>query len=406
MEDRLLRNEDQFRQAQKLEAVGRLAAGVAHDFNNILTGVLGYTDLLQTDLGDDPRAAPMIQQIRDGGERLAALTKQLLAFGRKQIVKPAVISPSQVISDMRQMITVMLSEQIELVLKLPPDAGRVRADRMQLEQVVLNLALNARDAIGDQGTITVTTADVDIDENFSERHPAVPVGHYVAISVNDTGAGMDPETQSHLFERFFTTKPKGSGTGLGLSTVYSIVKQSGGYIWAYSEIGVGSTFTVYLPRVEGEAESRDSARPQREHRDGTETVLIVDDEAPVRMVARRFLEMRGYRVLEASNGPDAIRVSREHEGPIHIMVTDVVMPRMSGRELAFQLAPERPGMKVLFMSGHTEDAIIHHGVLNKGVAFLQKPFTQDALVSNVRTLLDSEGGSSPAGLAEEDKNEG
>jgi PAS domain S-box-containing protein len=404
MQERLHRNEDQFRQAQKLEAVGRLAAGVAHDFNNILTAILGYADLLQTELGDDPRAAPMIRQIRSGGERLAALTKQLLAFGRKQIINPAVISPGEVISDMRQMITVMLSEQVELVLAVHPDIGRVRADRTQLEQVVLNLALNARDAIGGHGTITVTGSNVDVDESFSEHHPAVPVGRYVAISVNDTGSGMDSETQAHLFEPFFTTKPKGSGTGLGLSTVYSIVKQSGGYVWAYSEMGVGSTFSVYLPRVEGEAESLRSVRPEAQGT-GTETVLLVDDEAPVRMVARRFLEMHGYRILEAFNGPEAIRVSREHAGPIHIMVTDVVMPRMSGRELAFQLARERPGMKVLFMSGHTEDAISHHGVLEKGVAFLQKPFTRDALASSVRTLLDSEQRSGRVGTAKEEKNE-
>jgi CheY-like chemotaxis protein len=216
---------------------------------------------------------------------------------------------------------------------------------------------------------------------------------------------MDPETQSHLFEPFFTTKPKGSGTGLGLSTVYSIVKQSGGFIWAYSEMGVGSTFTVYLPRVEAEAERPESTPRAREQTAATETVLLVDDEAPVRMVARRFLELRGYRVLEASSGPDALRVSRDHPGPIHVMVTDVVMPRMSGRELAFQLAPERPGMKVLFISGHTEDTISHHGVLEKSIAFLQKPFTQDALVTRVRALLDPGDGSGRAGPAKEETNE-
>jgi CheY-like chemotaxis protein len=287
------------------------------------------------------------------------------------------------------MITVMVSERVQIVMDLQPDSGRVKADRTQLEQIVLNLALNARDAIEDAGTITISTAAMDVDESFSERHPAVPVGQYVAISVKDTGTGMDQETQSHLFEPFFTTKAKGSGTGLGLSTVYNIVKQSGGFVWAFSELGVGSTFTVYLPRVEAEAEASIPAGVVEEKR-ASETVLLVDDAAPVRMIVRRFLEMQGYQVLQASNGPDALRVSREHEGTIHLMVTDVVMPRMSGRELAFQLASQRPEMKVLFISGHTEDAILHHGVLEKGMAFLAKPFTREALVSRVRRLLDED----------------
>ncbi len=389
-EERLQRNEDQMRQAQKMEAVGRLAGGVAHDFNNILTALLGYTDLLQGELTGNHPGRPMLDEIRSGAERAVALTQQLLAFGRKQILRPRVLDPNRVIGELRQMLMVMLSEKTELAIAPQPDAGRVRIDRTQLEQVIYNLVLNARDAIPESGAITVSTANVDVDEGFAEQHPAVPVGRYVTIAVKDTGTGMDAETQSHMFEPFFTTKPKGSGAGLGLATVYSIVKQNAGYIWAYSELGVGSTFTVYLPRVEAKVERAEGAAPQPEKLRGTETILLVHDENAVRTVARRFLEMRGYSVIEASSGPDAIRVSREHDGPIHLMVTDVVMPRMSGRELAFQLAPERPDMKVLYVSGYTEDAIIHHGVLEKGFAFLPKPFTQEALASRVRHLLDEE----------------
>jgi two-component system CheB/CheR fusion protein len=387
-EERLQRGEDQFRQAQKMEAVGRLAGGVAHDFNNILTGLLGYTDLLGEALPGNHPGRPLLEEIRRGAERAAALTRQLLAFGRKQILSPEVLDPNQVIAELQQMLTVMLSERIGLVIEPQPDAGRVRIDRAQLEQVVYNLVLNARDAIPDAGTITVSTADVQVDTAFSEQHPVVPLGRYVAITVKDTGTGMDAETQAHLFEPFFTTKTAGSGTGLGLATVESIVRQNQGHIWAYSELGVGSTFTVYLPRLEPEAAPAEGVPVPEEQWKGTETVLVVDDEGAIRALARRFLESRGYTVLEAANGPEALRVARGHNGPIHLMVTDVVMPRMSGREVAFQLAPERPAMKVMYMSGHTEDAIIHHGVLEKGLAFLPKPFTQEALVSRVRRLLD------------------
>lgn len=397
-EEKLQRNEGQLRQAQKMEAVGRLAGGVAHDFNNVLTAVLGYADLLQLEMGRDSRGWPMLQQIRSGAERAVALTKQLLAFGRKQIAVPAVLNANTLIAEMRQMMGVMLSEQIQLVLDLSPDAGRFKADRTQIEQIVLNLVLNARDAIADTGTIRVSTGNVDVDESFSGKHPVVPVGRYVAISVKDTGSGMDQDTQSHLFEPFFTTKAKGRGVGLGLATVHNNVKLNGGFIWAYSELGVGSTFTVYLPRVEREAAQPEAAEMMLEDGAGTETILLVEDESAVRSLARRFLEMRGYRVLEASSGPDAIRVSREHTGPIPLMVTDVVMPRMSGRELAFQLAIERPNMKVLYVSGHTEDAIVHHGVLESGIAFLQKPFSQNALVSRVRRMLDGEKSAASAGV--------
>jgi len=404
MEERMRRNEEQMRQSQKLEAVGRLAGGVAHDFNNILTAITGYADLLRQELAADHPGRPMLREIRGSAERAVALTRQLLAFGRREVVNPAVLHPNTVISEMRQMLAVMLSEHVQLTMDLRPDVARIRADRTQVEQIVLNLVLNARDATADAGAITISTANVDVDENFSEQHPSVPVGRYLAISVRDTGAGMDEETRSHIFEPFFTTKPKGSGVGLGLSTVYNIVKQNGGYIWAYSELGVGSVFTVYLPRVEPEPERPAAAAPTREGKNGTETILLVEDDTTVRMLERRFLETLGYRILEASSGPDALRISRERAGPIHLMVTDVVMPRMSGRELAFQLAPERPDMKVLYTSGHAEDTISFHGVLKQGLAFMQKPFSREALVSRVRQLLD--GGGAGADAADPEGPEG
>jgi PAS domain S-box-containing protein len=393
IEEKERRNEEQVRQAQKMEAVGRLAGGVAHDFNNLMTAISGFAELLGLELGENPRAREMLGQIQVGAGRATALTKQLLAFGRKQIVAPTVLDVNETIAEMRQMASVVLTESVELALELQPDVGRVRADRTQMEQVLLNLVLNARDAMPDGGRITVSTANVDADESFSGRHPAVPVGHYVAVSVNDTGTGMSEETQSHLFEPFFTTKAKGMGVGLGLATTCNIVKECGGYIWAYSELGVGSTFTVYLPRVEPEPTAAAGPPPRREQLRGSETILLVDDEAAVRALARRFLELQGYTVLEARNGPEALRASREYKGPIHLMVADVAMPRMSGRELAFLLAPERPETKVLYISGHTEDAIIHHGVLDNEMAFLAKPFTQQAFAVKVRHLLD--GGQAP-----------
>jgi CheY-like chemotaxis protein len=276
-----------------------------------------------------------------------------------------------------------------LELKLSPQTGRVKADRAQIEQVLLNLVLNARDAMPHGGDITIETADVDVDEAFSRQHPAVPAGRYVTVSIKDTGLGMSRETQSHLFEPFFTTKEKGKGVGLGLSTAYSVVKQSGGHIWAYSELGVGSRFTVYLPRYDenGNAVGVQAARPDIEAKPG-ETVLLVEDEASVRTVTRRFLERLGYTVLEAASGQEAIRLALGHKGPIHLLLTDVVMPYMSGREVVFQITPQRPETKVLYMSGHTEDAIFHHGVLGDGVPLLRKPFTREALGVNVRQALD------------------
>lgn len=389
LEELAARDEEQQRQAQKMESVGRLAGGVVHDFNNILTAVLGHASLLEQYLPPGSAGRPMLDQIRTAGERAIALTRQLLAFGRKQIVAPAVLDPNRVVGEMRQMINVMLRENINFQMSLRPEIGGIRADRSQVEQIVLNLVLNARDAIAESGTITISTANVDVDEDFSERHPTVPVGRYVAISVKDTGSGMDAGTQARMFEPFFTTKPKGAGAGLGLSTVYNIARENGGYIRAYSELGIGSEFVVYLPRVEAPAAAAETKSAPRPDGAGSETVLLVEDENAVRLLARRFLEMRGYTVFAAAGGPDALRVSREHKGPIHLLLTDVVMPRMSGREVALQLASERPEMKVVFMSGHTDDAIIHHGVLEKGVVLVQKPFTQEQLLTSIRRVLDA-----------------
>ena len=388
MEEQLNRNQEELRETQKMEAVGRLAAGVAHDFNNILTAVVGYSDLLRDETKENARAQKWVDQVRGATDRAISLTRQLLAFGRKQIVRPDVLDVNAVIGEMRQMLAVTMPKNVELELKLEPDLGHVCADRSQLEQVILSLALNARDAMPEGGTLTVGSANVDADQEFAEQHPTVPAGNYVSITVRDTGMGMDRSTQAHMFEPFFTTKAKGAGVGLGLSTVYGIVKQTGGYILAYSEMGIGTTFTVYFPRVEAEPAPAESEKPEFAQAKGTETILLVEDENAVRELARRFLEMRGYRVMDASNGPEALRISRAHQGKIDLLLTDVVMARMSGREVALQLAPERPDMKVLYMSGHTEDAIVHHGVLKEGVEFLQKPFTQEQLVSRVRRILD------------------
>ncbi len=372
-----------------MEAVGRLAGGVAHDFNNILTAITGYADLLREHVENDRRGKQMLDQIRAGADRAAAITKQLLAFGRRQIITPAVLDLNVVITEFRQMLTVMLPKNVEMVFEPQAGLGPVRADRAQFEQVVLNLVLNARDAMPDGGAISMATANVDADAAYTQAHPTIPIGKYVVLMVKDSGTGMDQQTQARMFEPFFTTKSKGSGAGLGLATVYSIVSQNGGYIRAYSELGVGTTFTVYLPRVDSEF-----AEPQlpveTKPTSGTETLLLVEDQNPVRELARRFLEMAGYRILEASSGPAALGVSREFTGQIHLMVTDVVMPRMSGRELALTLASERPQMKVLYMSGHTEEAIVHHGVLKEGVEFLQKPFSQRDLLGRVRRILDAD----------------
>jgi two-component system cell cycle sensor histidine kinase/response regulator CckA len=384
--------EEQLRQSQKMEAVGQLAGGIAHDFNNLLTAILGSTQLLlhNTSPGDPRREDA--EEIRHAGLRAAELTRQLLAFSRRQVLAPKVLDLNAVVANMDRMLRRLLGEDVELATSLDPAAGAVNADPGQLEQVLLNLAVNARDAMPGGGRLSIGTTRVTLLEEHVERRHRMPAGDYACLAVADSGVGMDETTQAHLFEPFFTTKEVGKGTGLGLATVYGIVKQSGGYIWVYSEAGHGTTVKVYLPRVLGVAEAPAPAAEPQPVRGGDETVLLVEDAAPVRTLARRSLEARGYRVLDAADGASALELSARHGGGIDILVTDVVMPGMSGRELAERLAPERPSMKVLYTSGYTDDAMVRQGVLNAGVAFLQKPFVPDTLTRKVREVLDGEHG--------------
>ncbi|HEV2751850.1 MAG TPA: ATP-binding protein, partial [Gemmatimonadales bacterium] len=381
--------EHQLRQSQKMEAVGQLAGGIAHDFNNLLTAILGSTQLLLHNMpSGDPRREDA-EEIKHAGLRAAELTRQLLAFSRRQVLAPKVLDLNAVVANMDRMLRRLLGEDVELVTSLDPIAGAVNADPGQLEQVLLNLAVNARDAMPTGGRLSIETARFTLHEEHVERRHRLPPGDYACLVVADTGVGMDEATQAHLFEPFFTTKEVGKGTGLGLATVYGIVKQSGGYIWVYSEPGRGTTIKVYLPRVPGATEAPAPAPPPREVRGGHETVLLVEDATPVRTLARRSLEACGYRVLDAADGPAALELSARHGDPIDLLVTDVVMPGMSGRELAERLAPQRPSMKVLYTSGYTDDAMVRQGVLTAGVAFLQKPFVPDSLARKVREVLDA-----------------
>ena len=384
--------EDQLRQAQKMEAVGQLAGGIAHDFNNLLTAILGSTQLLLHATPPEDGRREDVEEIKNAGLRAAELTRQLLAFSRRQVLAPKVLDMNAVVSQMDKMLRRLIVEDVELVTQLAGDLGPVSADPGQLEQVLLNLAVNARDAMPRGGRLTIETANVFLTEEYSERHHRLPPGQYVLLAVSDTGVGMDEATQKHLFEPFFTTKEVGKGTGLGLATVYGIVKQSGGYIWVYSEPGHGTTVKVYLPRVSGAAEPLPVAAATPELRRGSETVLLVEDAPPVRSLARKSLESYGYTVLEAADGPAALELSAGHARGIDILVTDVVMPGMSGRELAERLAPARPAMRVLYTSGYTDDAMVRQGVLRAGVAFLQKPFIPETLARKVREVLDREQG--------------
>jgi two-component system, cell cycle sensor histidine kinase and response regulator CckA len=378
--------EEQLRQAQKMDAVGRLAGGVAHDFNNLLMVINGYTEVLLEQLEKSSPMHHKVQSIQQAADRAATLTRQLLAFSRKQLLELKVIDVNTVIGDMERLLRPLIGENIELVTRLSTQTGHTRADAGQLEQVIMNLVVNAKDAMPEGGKLTVQSSDVTVRQNFSE-HRFIQPGRYAVISVADTGHGMDTETQSRIFEPFFTTKEKGKGTGLGLSTVYGIVKQSSGYVFAESELGAGTTFYVYLPRVEESAEELSPAKCQQNDAGGCETVLLVEDEESVRELVRLTLASRGYHVLEAENGECGLRIAESFKEHIDILITDVVMPGIGGRELARKLLLLRPGISVLYLSGYTEDAVVTRGVLGPRTAFLQKPFTLQNLAKKVREVL-------------------
>ena len=380
--------EQQFRQAQKLEAVGRLAGGVAHDFNNLLSVIMTYTLLALETLAEDDALREDLSQIGEAAARASELTKQLLAFSRQQILEPRVLDLNETVGQIQRLLARLLGEDIELRVHPGGDLGRVVADPTQIEQIVMNLALNARDAMPRGGKLTIETANIELDGSYASAHVGVAPGRYVLLAVSDTGTGMSPATVARVFEPFFTTKEPGKGTGLGLATVFGIVQQSGGHVGVYSEEGRGSVFKVYLPRTDSPLDAPEE-KSASGVMSGSETILLVEDAAPVRAVASNVLRRSGYHVLEAADGSDALRVARgASETKIDLLLTDVVMPKMSGRELAEELGPLRPEMKVLFASGYTDDAIVHHGVLEAGVAFLQKPFTPETLLRKVRGVLD------------------
>ena len=388
--------EAQFRQAQRLEAVGRLAGGVAHDFNNILTAITGYSELLLDDLPPDDRKRGDIEEIRAAAQRAAALTRQLLAFSRKQVLQVKVLDLNAVVRTLDRMLQRLLGEDVRLELALSEGLGAVRADPVQMEQVIMNLAVNARDAMPAGGRLTIQTANVVLDASYSRTHRGARPGRHVMLAMTDTGIGMDEETRSHLFEPFFTTKGQGKGTGLGRATVYGIVKQSGGNIWVYSEPGRGATFRLYLPRVDEQPEPlvRPATLPAA---GGDETVLLAEDDAAVREVVAQALEQKGYRVLRASDGQMAIELARAHRARIDLLVTDLVMPGPTGRELAEVLVGERPGLRVMYMSGYPDEAVVRHGVLEKGLHYLQKPFVVEDLARKVREVLDASSENPSAG---------
>ena len=385
--------ERQFLQAQKMEAVGQLAGGVAHDFNNLLAIVIGYTDLLLDELEPNSPLVRHVKEIRKAGDRAVTLTRQLMAFSRKQVMEPKVLDVNQIVADTDRMLRRIIGEDIDLVVVSEPNLWNVRTDPGQMEQVIMNLAVNARDAMPGGGKLTIETANVELGEASAAQHVSMKSGPYVMLAVSDNGVGLTPETQARVFEPFFTTKEKGKGTGLGLATVYGIIKQSGGYIWVYSEVGKGTTFKIYLPRVAEPLEAKE--RPSGVWNaivppKGTETVLLVEDEESVRKLARKCLEEQGYAVLEAANGSQALEICDRYDKTIHLLVTDVIMPGLDGLQLARRVTTLRPEIRVLYVSGYTENTIVHRGVLDPGIAFLQKPFRPLDLAVKVREALDEQ----------------
>ena len=379
------RLQQQLTQSQKMEAIGRLAGGVAHDFNNLLTVITSYSDLVFQDLPpDDPRRDD-VDQVRKAADGAAALTRQLLAFSRQQVLEPKVIDLNSVVDNLKKILQRVIGEDVELTTVLAAELGAVKADVSQIEQILMNLAVNARDAMPTGGQLTIETSNVDYDPERQQR--ADGSRNFVMLAVTDTGTGMDEATKAKIFEPFFTTKQPGKGTGLGLATVYAIVTQAGGVIWVYSELGHGTSFKIYLPQVDAVPSTAAVARVDLPR--GTETVLLVEDAAAVRAVARQVLQRQGYRVLEAADGEDALYLAARHQGTIDLVLTDVVMPRAGGRELAERLLAVRPDTRVLYMSGYTDDSVVRHGILAGGVAYLQKPFSPEGLARKVREVLDA-----------------
>ena len=387
-EDKMTALQDQLRQSQKMEAIGRLAGGIAHDFNNILTVIKGYSQLSLTEMKKEDPFRENIEEIKKAADRAADLTRQLLAFSRRQVMEMKVLDLNDLLRNLDKMLGRVIGEDIELATILEESLGRVKTDPGQIEQVIMNLAVNARDAMPKGGKLTIETANVDLDQAYARAHVAVKPGPYVMISASDTGVGMPPEMRDRIFEPFFTTKEKGKGTGLGLSTVYGIVKQSGGNIWVYSEPEKGTTFKIYLPRVDEPFEELKEKLVKEELPRGNETILIVEDEEDVLKLAGRILSRQGYHVLEASSGEEALRICKKKKKPFHLLLTDVVMPQMSGRQLEEQLSRVCQDFKVLYMSGYTDNAITHHGILEKGLNYIQKPFAVDSLIRKVREVLD------------------
>jgi PAS domain S-box-containing protein len=383
--------EKQLRMAQKMEAVGRLSGGIAHDFNNLLGVILGYIQVIKRNLVSGNSLYEYAEEIEKASQRAVALTRQLLAFSRQQVLEPVILNLNTLVADMQKMLPRLIGEDIDLNLILDPALGQVKADPGQLEQVVMNLAVNARDAMPDGGKLTIQTSDAEIDVAYAREHPGAVPGKYVMLAVTDIGTGMDPETQAQIFEPFYTTKGRDKGTGLGLATVYGVVKQSNGYITVDSEKGKGSSFKILLPRIEQNVPAPTKSSPEPIEVRGSETILLVEDAEPLRRLAELFLKGNGYRVVAAADGSEAQQIAAQISGPIDLLLTDVVMPGINGRVLAERLAPSHPGMKVLYMSGYTDSFIAGHGVLEPGTHLLRKPFTEEVLIRKVREVLDGNG---------------
>ena len=382
-------SQGQLLQAQKIDAIGRLAGGVAHDFNNLLTVIIGCSDLMLPRLGSSAPLRPYLLEIKGAGERAAVLTRQLLAFSRKQIFEPKVVDLNQIVANMGSMLLRLIGEHIDLIVAPGSELWPVKADPSQIEQVIMNLTINARDAMPDGGKLTIETCNVDLDEEYASRHIVSNPGPYVMMAISDTGHGIDHATQARIFEPFFTTKEQGKGTGMGLAIVYGIVKQSNGFIWVYSELEQGASFKVYLPRYVGTSETTDvESRQNMKPAQGSETILLVEDESAIRRLLTELLKYSGFTILQADNGVEALQVADQHAGPIHLLITDIVMPQMSGRVLAEQLIVRRPDMKVLYISGYEANAIVHQGILDEGAPFLPKPFSNDALLKKIHKLLN------------------